>query len=444
MVFGAKPLQMVPCSENIFLHLLVFLVGLLAKLEKRRIRLRKPSSPEYSLLPPQLVDEEEEQEEYSLLNKRKRAPTPKPAKPSKKARVDSPVYSDSEEMEVEEEVPVRVPQHEALLSGLKVPKVGFSKLLEHLQTTPVKLPQRNPKDIDRLPQPLFTSLEDAGIPDPEDSATPIESFASTTLMSDLFKPFLGGPKASKEKPSTNLKKETPGVISKATRRRKSKAAEEEVNPSTYSSGLVVNVFKSNRFLGEVKLQVKYLSSCSVIPEHATRVIDMAHVAAVKRSILSFEAGHLMRHSFKVALIPVPECGFFEGDRMKKFIASISELSIDKRAAPIEEALEKSAFIALTIGGDHSREAFQQIVRERQHTGSFPDNFRVRVQLFWSLEPEESHAIGFVDNIVSSTVKKYSLKDKVCLIRNMWKCQTEYYRVPKLNTRNMEIAVFTIM
>ena len=61
-----------------------------------------------------MVDEEEEEEEYSLLNKRKRAPTPKPAKPSKKARVHSPVYSDSEEMEVEEEVPVRVTQHELM------------------------------------------------------------------------------------------------------------------------------------------------------------------------------------------------------------------------------------------------------------------------------------------------------------------------------------------
>ena len=52
--------------------------------------------------------------------------------------------------------------------------------------------------------------------------------------------------------------------------------------------------------------------------------------------------------------------------MKKFIRSISDLPIDKRAAPIEEALEKSAFIALNIGGDHSREAFQQIV-ERSNT-----------------------------------------------------------------------------
>ena len=211
-------------------------------------------------------------------------------------------------MEVEEEVTVRVPRHQALLSDLKVPKFGFSKLMPQLQATPVKLPLRN-----RLRSRCslrWRTMEFQILKIWLVHLSRLHKLHWCLTSSNLFWAIQNSQKRSHQPNQirrlldSSRKQRRDGSPRLLKRRR--------ILPPIQVgwSWMFSNPIERKEQSG-LKRQIE---GCSVSQE---QLFDLAHVAAVQRSIPSFEAGHLRRHSFKVALIPVPECGFYEGDHMKQ-------------------------------------------------------------------------------------------------------------------------------
>jgi hypothetical protein len=109
---------------------------------------------------------------------------------------------------------------------------------------------------------------------------------------------------------------------------------------------------------------------------------------------------------------------------------------------LERGISRGEYLAITIGGNHSREAFQTLIK--QGAIGWDRNFSVRCDVFFNLTEEEARALGFVDNVVGNASRGYSLQNKVSLIRDLFAKQIYLASPGVLNQRALDLACFSYM
>ena len=103
-------------------------------------------------------------------------------------------------------------------------------------------------------------------------------------------------------------------------------------------------------------------------------------------------------------------------------------------------LVNGQIMAITIGGNHSREACTRLIR----SGDLDENFTTRCDVFIGIKPEDARAIGFIDNLVSTDNLAYSLLDKVTMIRDLWNNPAMLTNEGKLNLHAGTVCVKDIL
>ena len=207
--------------------------------------------------------------------------------------------------------------------------------------------------------------------------------------------------------------------------------------------IVATVYKSTKYVGRFNLPVAAFVSADVLPEWATRPLVETHVVDLMKSMSDYNSGVLVRDAFKLLLVSL-ESTNWSNQRVKKEIDKLCEKhagDTETLRKKISDYLESSALAGITIGGNHSREAIQRLLK----SGSlvFDKNLVVPTDVFYDLTKEEALAIGWVDNMVSSIAAEYTLRDKVALIRDLWK-DPKNVTETGLSASAMETATYEYM
>ena len=179
---------------------------------------------------------------------------------------------------------------------------------------------------------------------------------------------------------------------------------------SFYSRKTTQIYQSERFLGTLSIPVIQLTSASDAPEYCTRPLVESHVVSLMNKFVTHTAGFLVRDTFKVVFTALPGSEFDLNDLIDKY----NEFTGDPQEFVLW-GLKMKAARAITIGGNHSREACCRLIRGDKISSDLP----VRCDVFFGLDPSEAKAIGFVDNIVSSDNLCYSLLDKVTMVRDIW-------------------------
>ena len=186
------------------------------------------------------------------------------------------------------------------------------------------------------------------------------------------------------------------------------------NQSVYSK-MVADAYQSKSYLGMFEVPVVLLSSAAVARHLCTRDLNEQHVQELMSTFRSHTSGLLVRDTLKVVLIPNPD---FAGATSAVLNRTVKKL-VDtpdhvERLTLLREALKAGQLIAVTIAGNHGREACFRLIS----LGELSRDLTVRVDVFVKLDAASCKAIGFVDNLVSSSTLEYSLLDKVTMIRDI--------------------------
>ena len=203
------------------------------------------------------------------------------------------------------------------------------------------------------------------------------------------------------------------------------------------------MYKSPKFLGRFNLPIVTFSPASTIGDWATRPLIETHVEDLIRSMTDYNSGVLVRDTFKVSLMSLAT-STWSANRLVNEVDNIAEdFKHDHRGLEkaISELLMTTMSAGVTIGGNHSREAIQRMLRSGSNV--FETSLVVPSDVFYNLTKEETLAIGWVDNMVSSVSASYTLRDKVALIRNLWQ-DPQHVADSGLTAAAMEIACYEYM
>lgn len=207
-----------------------------------------------------------------------------------------------------------------------------------------------------------------------------------------------------------------------------------------TSETVKELYTSERFLGNITLKVVLLAPASEAPELGTRGLDMDHVNRLVSSMRNFSSGNFVRDAFKVNLQPI--LSHITRNAFVRLCQRLRQLDIGARASELNDSLERLEIQAITIGGNHSREACQTLIRD--HEPGWEHFYTVQCDVFYNMNMEEARAVGFVDNVVSNTTQAYTLQNKVSLIRDLYRNNEYLVKLGRLNPKALEIACFSYM
>jgi hypothetical protein len=220
----------------------------------------------------------------------------------------------------------------------------------------------------------------------------------TPLFSKSLKAPASEPPAKKQKKFDFIKPEAPAGA----------------NPSDV---LVKTLYSGDKFVGRFKLPILSLSPASLAQHYCTREMVEEHVLRLVDSMSSYTSGFEVRDNFKVALCFTSEAEEERGKMKLRVTDLLKQSTVKARRTKIQALIDEKLVNAITIGGNHSREALTRLIN--QNHDHFPKDFEVTCDVFIDPSVEEARAIGFVDNTVASANREYSFQDKVILIRELW-------------------------
>jgi hypothetical protein len=122
---------------------------------------------------------------------------------------------------------------------------------------------------------------------------------------------------------------------------------------------------------------------------ATRGLNVNHVKTLKAGIVQAVSGHQLRSTLKVSLVGNEHSGLSPRVTNSK-IKYLLETSADLRSDKLLDLLNKNILRATTIGGNHSRQAFLELIKEGHP--DFPHTFTLRCDVYAELSENEETAI----------------------------------------------------
>ena len=148
-------------------------------------------------------------------------------------------------------------------------------------------------------------------------------------------------------------------------------------------------------------------------DEATRDLDNLHVENLKESFKVHSGGLELRSPFLIWLAPHKVTASYQ--KLMNNLRSLVDKKNDKELhAQVYHLCTEKLIRPVTIGGNHSREALQQLMRLKNR--SFPQDLTINCQVFINLELHEARAIGLLENKIGEVRKMVSFPEQIHQIR----------------------------
>ena len=214
--------------------------------------------------------------------------------------------------------------------------------------------------------------------------------------------------------------------------------EKGAGQSVYSE-MALQAYESRFYLGSFMLPVTKLSPAAAAMHLCTRDLNEKHVEQLMTIIFGHRAGLMMRDALKVVLIWDKKDSNFSAGAAEDLIGRLQNADPADRLEMILKSIDHGGLIAVTIGGNHGREACVRLIRK----GQFEPDLELRCDVFAGLDVPTARALGFIDNLVAQEALGYSLAEKVSMIREL-SYDDKFVDRGSLTDQAVRICVFDIM